>query len=77
MLIQRRAFSAPFPLGSDQERGQPCHHVSQGADSGGFRGERLNTGVTKVEGSLGTGKVSREVGGKVGEVRATASQSQG
>lgn len=32
MLIQLRALSA---LGTDQERGQPCHRVSQGANSEG------------------------------------------
>lgn len=35
MLIQLRATSAPFSLGSGQERGQPCHRVSQAANSGG------------------------------------------
>lgn len=38
MLIQLRALSAPFSLGSDQERGQLCHRVSQGANSGDCQG---------------------------------------
>lgn len=41
MLIQLGALSAPFSLGSDQERGQPCHPVSQGANSGGCQGSKV------------------------------------
>lgn len=67
MFIQFRVISAPFSLGSDQERGQRVTVFPKEQTEEVGRGERLNTGVNKVKGIFWEEEqVSREVGEKVG-----------